>query len=508
MTFRIAILSTFCSVLLAGLAVLAEGRPNVVVFIADDVSWDDLGCYGNKGARTPHIDRLAGRGLLFRNAYLTASSCSPSRASIMTGRYPHNTGEASELHRPWSAHLPTFPELLREGGYYTAQAGKFHMAQAKEGDAPTRLSRAFDRVEPNTRVPGNSGGHGRWVDVVKERPRGKPFFFWFAATDAHRAWDADDEWDADAYGPRHRPEDVVVPPELVDSADTRRDLASYHNEVTRFDHFVGRTVAELMSQGVLDNTLLLVMADNGRPFPRAKTRLHDTGMKTPFVVHWPEGIRQGSGERLALVSAIDIAPTVLELAGVRAAETMQGISLVPVLQADIQVRRFAFSEHNWHDYEAHGRSVRDQTGHLYIRNARPGKAWLGPADAVSSPAHRELKNRRDAGSLTPEQADLFLEPRPAEELYFTPDDPRQVANRVGDRESAGKLGELRGIMDRWQEETGDTVPSEFTKDFYDRETGYTDSKSGKPVTTVRQRAYGEPSGAERNADKINRPGPR
>ncbi|MGE3310361.1 MAG: sulfatase [Limisphaerales bacterium] len=508
MTLRSSILAVVSGVLLAGFVGRAEGRPNFVVFIADDVSWNDLGCYGNKGARTPHIDRLAGQGLLFRNAYLTASSCSPSRASIMTGRYPHNTGEASELHRPWSAHLPTFPELLREGGYHTALAGKFHMAQKKEGNEETRLSRAFDRVEPNVRVPGNSGGHGRWVDVVRERPRGKPFFFWFASTDAHRGWDADAEWDAKEYGPRHRPEDMVVPPELADSEDTHKDLASYHNEVTRFDHFIGRTVSELKKAGVLDNTVILVMADNGRPFPRGKTRLHDAGMKTPFVVHWPDGIRQGGQERLALISAIDIAPTILELAGVRAAETLQGVSFVPVLESDRQVRRYAFSEHNWHDYEAHGRSLRDQAGHLYIRNARPAKAWIGPSDSVGSPAHRDLKKRREGGSLTPVQADLFLEPRPPEELYFTPDDPAQVANRVGDPSFDARLREMRGLMDRWQRETGDSVPSDFTPDYYDRETGYIDSRSGRPVAELRKRDYRVPPGAEHNADKLNASGPK
>ena len=122
----------------------------------------------------------------------------------MTGRYPHNTGEASELHRPWAARLPTFPELLAAAGYYTAQAGKYHMSQHEQADGSTRLSRAFEREEKETRVPGNSGGHGHWMSVTRERPRDRPFLLWLAAIDAHRAWDGDEEWDAEAYVERIR----------------------------------------------------------------------------------------------------------------------------------------------------------------------------------------------------------------------------------------------------------------------------------------------------------------
>ncbi len=486
----------------------AEDRPNFVIFIADDVSWNDLGCYGNPAARTPNIDRLAGDGLISNNAYLTASSCSPSRASIMTGRYPHNNGEASELHRPWAAHLPTFPELLRANGYHTAQAGKFHMDQIRQDDGTRKLDAAFDRAEKQTKVPGNSGGHGNWVTVTKERPRDKPFFFWFAAIDAHRGWDADDEWDAPAYGPKHRPENVIVPPFMADTPETRADLASYYNEVTRFDHFVGRVIAELRQQDALENTVVIVMADNGRPFPRAKTRLHDSGMKTPFIVHWPARITTAGAVRDALVSVIDIAPTILELAGVAVAETMQGVDMLPVITSDSPVRKYAFSEHNWHDYEALGRSVRNASGWIYIRNARPEKAWLGPADSVSSPSHQALQKLPADGTLSPAQADVLLEPRPAEELYFTPDDPNQLDNRVDDSSNADVLSELRHVMDRWQTETGDSSPEKYTPDFYDRVTGYTDSATGKPVSQVRQRQYRDVPGADHDADKINLPGPR
>ncbi len=208
----------------------ATERPNVVLFIADDVSWNDIGCYGNREARTPAIDRLAATGLCFDEAYLTASSCSPSRSSIITGRYPHNNGRASELHEPIAAHLPWFPRLLRDAGYYTALVGKHHMTAEAPAPGEVPQPEPFDLVDKGN-APGNSGGHATWVDTVRRRPKEKPFFFWFASHDAHRGWDGDRDWDEVAYGPKHDPTRLTLPAGLADTPATRQDLASYYNEV-------------------------------------------------------------------------------------------------------------------------------------------------------------------------------------------------------------------------------------------------------------------------------------
>ncbi len=355
---------------------MATEKPHMLLIIADDVSWDDLGCYGNPFARTPNIDSLARTGRRFDQAYLTASSCSPSRSSIITGRYPHNNGKASELHQPIAAHLPWFPQLLRDAGYYTAIVGKHHMTVDEPKTHTLTAAQPFELIESG-KAPGNSGGHAYWRKTLQDRPKDKPFFGWFAAMDAHRDWEADKEWDETKYGPKHQIDQVVVPPFLVDDEATRKDLASYYNEITRFDFFVGQVVEELKSQQIFDNTLLFILADNGRPFPRAKTRLHDSGMKSYLIAHWPKVIDSPGRSTSSLVSTIDLAPTYLEAAGVKPPESFQGISLMPVLKSsDATVRRHAFSEHNWHDFEAHGRAVRSE-GYLYIRNKRPQFAWQG-----------------------------------------------------------------------------------------------------------------------------------
>ena len=245
----------------------------------------------------------------FDNAYLTTSSCSPTRCSIITGRYPHNTG-APELHVRLPKEQIRFPELLREAGYYTVLSGKNHMFGNKD--------RAFDRITGG----GGPGKEKDWVDHVKDRPKDKPFFFWFASTDAHRSWTISDE------APKYDPKDVIIPPYMVDTEITRQDLAGYYHEVSRFDHYVGLVTAELKKQGVLENTMIVVAADNGRPFPRCKSRMYDSGIKTPWVIHYPKLI-QKSSVTPSFVSVIDLSATCLELAGVKLPPSFKGEASCP-----------------------------------------------------------------------------------------------------------------------------------------------------------------------------------
>jgi arylsulfatase A-like enzyme len=302
------------------------------------------------------------------------------------------------------------------------------------------------------------------------------------------------------YGPKHRPEDVAVPPYLADDAPTRKDLASYYNEITRFDYFVGQMMGALASENLLENTLVLILADNGSPFPRAKTRLHDSGMKTALIAHWPSRLTRPGVACESLVSSIDIAPTLLEAAGVGIQPTMQGVSFMPTISnPNAIIRKHAFSEQNWHDYEAHARSVRSD-GFLYIRNHRINKPWQGPADSVASPSHQSLLVLKNLQKLTPAQADVFLSPRPVEELYHTESDPLQLNNLASTPEYSAFRERLSKLLDTWMSETSDDVPSDLTPDGYDRSTGKPFHK-GPP-------SRGSWPGKQSNAHLENRPGPR
>ena len=431
-------------------------KTNFIVFIADDVSWNDFGCYGNSEVQTPNIDKLASDGLKFSNFYLTASSCSPSRNSIITGRYPHNTG-AAELHTEPPLEMISFPEVLRNNSYYSVQAGKFHMGQYAR--------RGFDVINEDFKICGD-GGENMWVKSIKERPKDQPFFMWFASYDAHR------DWGPNEFSGTHLPDEINPPFYLSNGKETKADLAKYYDEIKRFDFYIGKVIEELEIQNALQNTMIIIMADNGRPFPHSKTRVNDRGMKSPFIIHWPQKVKNKGSICHSLVSAIDIAPTIMEIANAKHSNQFQGYSFDYLLtNQDSNFRNFIFAEHNWHDYQAHERMVRNHD-YMYILNSRPSLAQSGPADAVGSPSYKELEILRDRGSLTTIQSDIFAVPRANEELYDLNRDSLQLLN-VGAVPNYGEqLNFMRSILIEWMQETSDNIPEHLTNDWYLKEPGY------------------------------------
>ena len=449
-------------------------RPNVILIIADDMARDDCGAFGHPTIRTPNIDKLARGGMRFDRAFVTASSCSPSRSSLLTGRYPHSTG-AEELHWPLPLEQVGFVDGLRAAGYWTAAAGKWHLGNpakrrfdvVREPDpARSRLAAGRDRKARMTAEESGAAKSGcdGWVPVLRDRPRDKPFFLWLAALDPHR------DYEPGAISEPHRPEQVVVPPYLPDVPEVRMDLALYYDEIGRLDHYVGEVLAELDRQGEAGNTLVLFLSDNGRPFPRCKTTLYDSGIGTPLIARWPGRIAPGS-RCSRLVSTVDIAPTVLKLAGVEPGPTFQGEDLSPLLKDPTAVvREMIFAERNWHDYASHGRAARSER-YKYIRNDDAEMPLTPPADAVRSPTFRAMRRLRDEGELTPGQRSCFVSPRPAEELYDVQADPFELVNLARHPEHAEVLGDMRRALSAWEKETGDVMPATPSPDTFDRETG-------------------------------------
>ena len=376
-----------------------------------------------------------------------------------------------------------FPLILNEAGYYTAAAGKWHLGNYAKG--------AFDRI-----AGGGAGGEEQWIDCLEKRPKDRPFFMWFASYDAHRAWAPDKE------APPHTPADAVIPPYMIDTPDVRKDMAQYYDEVQRLDRYTGEVVRELKKQGVFENTCIIFMADNGRPFARCKTRLYDSGIKTPLIVHWPGGLKQKGQVSHSLVSAIDLAPTILELAGLTSPQSFQGISMTPLLaDPEVSIRAYVFAEHNWHAQIAHERMVR-HGNYMYIRNAHPQLPQICGLDDQCP--QKELRALAKAGQLTDAQMDPLLEPRAPEELFHVADDPLQLKNLAGDPQHRRVLEDLRKIMDQWQRRTGDTVPplDKATPDRYDRRTGTPiHGRGGRPKAGI---VPGQTSGAQ----TMNDPGPR
>lgn len=263
----------------------------------------------------------------------------------------------------------------------------------------------------------------------------------------------------------------------------REDMARYYDEVQRFDRHVGEVVTALKEEGVYENTCIIVMADNGRPFPRCKMRLLDSGINTPLIIRCPRFLAKGVVSD-SLVSVLDLAPTILEWAGLEASETFQGLSLKPVLEnPEAEIRQYVFAEHNWHLQAGHERMVH-HGDFVYIRNAYPNVAQVCQIERECP--HAELVQRDKEGKTTMAQRDPILVPRPAEELFNVAQDYHQIHNLAEKPEYHEVLNRLRAVMDSWIERTGDTTPIG----------GY---KKDEPPFI---------SGKARGAEKINDPGPR
>lgn len=335
-------------------------RPNFVLIILDDWGWRESGAYGNPNIQTPNIDRLAQEGAQFHNAFLTASTCTSSRASILTGLHPFASG-APHLQASVPADKKFVSYYLREAGYFTASVGKWHLGENTKNQ--------FDLMIPE-RVYSDQSQTGMedWFPVLEhQRPSGKPFFLWLAAKDPHRPWTVETRF--------HKAEDMQPPAYIeLDGAHHSRkkiqqEMAQYYDEIHRVDLQIGKVVAMLKQKQLLDNTVIIVMSDNGSPFWKAKKFLTDPGLKTPLIVHWPAAITQHR-DMNELVSAVDIAPTLLELAGIDVPPQMEGTSFAHWLKnpasATQPIRKFVYGERGDAVLSSeNGRSIRDKK-YLYI----------------------------------------------------------------------------------------------------------------------------------------------
>ncbi len=455
------------------------------------MNWDDCGACGHSKIKTPNIDRLAKDGMRFDRGYVTASSCSPSRASIIKGQYPHNTG-AEQLHWAIPAGSSTFVEKLKASGYYTAAAGKWHMGDhirdhfdiVKEANtAGFQLPSGGEKEAPKM-IAQQPSGCEDWVATLQSRPKDQPFFMWFAALDPHRAYEIG------IIDNSHTLADVVVPPYLPDVPEVREDLRQYYDEIARLDSYVGQVVAEVKAQGVEGNTMIVFISDNGRPFPRDKTTLYEGGIKTPWIVKWPEVVSAGSISE-SLVSTVDLASTFLQVAKIAdTSDTFEGNSFLPILhEPKAVIRKFAFGEDHWHDYEDHGRAVIGKEWKL-IRNDYFDLAATPSADAGRSMTFTAMRQLKDENALTKDQLNCFAVPRPAWELYDLIKDPYELENLAEDPEYTQIREELSKALSEWSNRTDDFMPTKRTPDEFDRITGQPDHSVRKRPRADKKEMFG------------------
>jgi N-sulfoglucosamine sulfohydrolase len=378
---------------------------------------------------TPNIQRLADQGLLFRQAYSAAPTCSPSRAALLTGRWPHSNGMLGLAHRGFGLADPHQHMLhtLREAGYWTAMVGEQHVSAD-----PDDLG--YDVVADAESTRAHDVGPAA-AALLRDRPP-QPFFLSVGFFETHR----------DFFEPTSvRDALYSAPPDgLPDTPVTRRDIAAFKASARLLDHGVGKVLSALDEADLADDTLVFLTTDHGMPFPGAKSTLTDRGLGVLLIMRGPGGFHGGKVND-ALVSQIDIFPTLCELAGIPRPEHLQGRSLLPLVRREAgQINDAIFAEITFHAAYDPQRAIRTRR-FKYIR--RFGARDLPVLPNIDDSPSKELLL----------QQGLAKRARPREELYDVVFDPGEAANLVGDADHADVLVELRGRLDAWMAETGDPL---------------------------------------------------
>jgi arylsulfatase A-like enzyme len=431
----------------------AADRPNIVWIVVDDMS-ADFGCYGSPAVPTPHVDRLAAEGTRFTHAFVTAPVCSPCRSALITGMYQttigahhHRSGRGVEKIRLPAGVRPV-PAILREAGWYTCIGDGLPGAEVKRG-RPQGLGKTDYNFEWDAAIYDGEDWAGR--------EPGQPFFMQVQLPggklrDGEGGVERVREQAAAAVGVATDPAAVTLPPYLPRDPVLLADRAAYLDAVRLTDAHVGRVLARLESEGILDETLVIFMTDHGISHARAKQFLYDEGTHVPFIGRGP-GIPRGE-VRADLVEHIDMPAISLAAAGLPIPPAMQGRD---VFAKGYEPRVAVFAARDRCDETVDRiRSVRTADW-LYIRNFHPARPMLQPnAYKDAKPTLMALQKLHDAGSLDPATERLLFAPtRPPEELYRWREDRWQLENLAADPARADVLAALRGRLDRWMTETGD-----------------------------------------------------
>jgi len=466
-------------------AQLVAKRPNILFVISDDQSYPHASAYGCRGIRTPGFDRVAKRGVLFRTCIAGSPGCSPSRATVLTGRYHWMLEHAGTHASKFDSKYATFPNLLEKAGYWVGYTGKgWGPGNYRDGGfARNPAGPVFSSKKKNPRISGISSNDytANFEDFLSQRPDDKPFCFWLGGHEPHRKFE-------NGIGLKQgkKLSDVDVPAFLPDTPEIRSDILDYYAEIEWFDAHLARALARLDERGELDNTLVIVTSDNGMAFPRAKANCYEFGVHVPLAIMWPSRVKAGR-EVSDPVGFVDLTATILEAAGVthpalgQAELAPVGRSMIALLESGSSgrvepQRTHVFSGRERHSSSRHNnltypqRCLRSEQ-YLYIRNFKPDRWPAGDPQKYDSPdklgpmhgGYHDIdacpsltfliKNRKH--SKIARHFHLSVNKRPGEELYDIASDPACLNNLALDP-THYKLTQLhREQMKVFLKKTGD-----------------------------------------------------
>ena len=416
-------------------------KPNIVIFISDDHGYDDSGAYGNNVVKTPNIDRLAQEGKIFINAFAASPLCSPSRCVIETGLMPFRNG-GHKFGSPIWDDVKTMPEYFEDLGYYTAEIGKFHH--------PPRDKFPYDFLD-------NNENNAR--QFILNYKMDKPLFLIVCTHPPHTPWVKNRIYDTNK---------IKLPPNFIDTPETREDMADYYSDVTLMDSILGNVLYALKDRNLVRNTLFIYTTDQGANWPFAKWTLYDAGLRVPFIVRWPGIIKSGTKTQ-AMISLADILPTCIEAAGSVPPDFLDGRSFMGVLKGTTdQHREVVFGTHTGNDNGGPGiwnhcpaRSIRTKQ-YQYILNLQPDTVFTTHISGCRPGCTHYLSfwNSWVKKAETSERAYQIVKKymyRPMEELYDLNSDPYEMHNLANDPEYWDILSSLKKQLAKWRKTQGDTI---------------------------------------------------
>lgn len=456
-----------------------DRRPNILFVISDDQSFPHASAYGSDFVKTPAFDRIAEEGILFMNGFAPSPGCSPSRAAILTGRYPWQNEEAGTHASSFPAKYTVLPDLLEESGYWVGYTGKGWGPGDWEESGRIRnpAGPAFQdkKLEPPHDYIREIDYSGNFRAFLEQRPEGDPFYFWMGTSEPHRPYE---KGIGTAAGKNI--EDVKVPDYLPDTPEVRSDLLDYSIEIEWFDRHLAEVLVLLEEAGELENTLIVVTSDNGMPFPRAKANVYEDGIHVPLAVRWGERV-PGGRVVFDLVSLIDFMPTILEAAGVKQQGTsVTGRSIMDILTSSeegivdpsrdaVYSARERHSSSRWNNLGYPQRALRTHQ-YLYIRNFAPKRWPAGTPRRIEqgeltpmNTGYHDIDAAPSLDVLTQNADDPFFNrylylsvgKRPAEELYDIKKDPGNICNLALDPDYEELTRSFRNDLINFLEETDD-----------------------------------------------------
>ena len=451
-------------------------RPNILFCISDDQSWPHAGAYGCKWVKTPGFDRVAKEGILFSRCYTPNAKCAPSRACILTGRNSWQLEEACNHWCYFPAKFKTVMEALGENGYqvgFTSKGWAPGIATDAKGKAREMTGKRYNakKAKPPTGAISSSDYAGNFEDFLGEVPEGEPWMFWYGSTEPHRRYEF--QSGVKKGGKKLSELDGEVFKFWPDNETVRHDMLDYALEIEHFDSHLVKMLSVLEREGQIENTIVIVTADNGMPFPRIKGQEYELSNHLPLAIRWPKGIAKPGRVVEDYVNFIDLAPTFLEVAGVSPKESgmeaITGRSLVEIFKAERGGQVIPARDHVLIGKERHdigrphdeGYPIRGllKGGMLYLHNFEisrwpQGNPVTGYLNCDGGPTKTEILNLYRAGTDPGFWANAFGR-RPSEELYNVVQDPECLVNLVGSEDQKSKAQEMREELFRRLKGQGD-----------------------------------------------------